>query len=306
MMWKWRHKQRVTALSTATPKLGRIGIWSMELRFGDPEEEAEAAAELDELGYGTLWVPGAMGGELLTDLSRLLAATKTATIASGILNIWKHDAQDVAHWWHGLPADHQSRFLLGLGVSHGATVGAAYAKPLTAMKAYLAQLADAGVPSSVICLAALGPKMLELARDQTAGAHPYLITPEHTAIARAAMGDGPLLAPEQGVVFDPDPVRARDLARPYVKGYGQLENYANSWRRLGFSEDDIATTSDWLVDAVFACGDAEVIAARIDAHIAAGADHVCLQVVGTAAPGVNDVGALRPVWRALAGALGRS
>jgi probable F420-dependent oxidoreductase len=293
----------MTIRNAATPKLGRIGIWSMELRFGDPAATTEAAAELDALGYGALWVPGAMGGDLLNDLSRLLAATKTATVASGILNIWKHDAADVAKWWHGLSADHKSRFMLGLGVSHGATVGAAYSKPLTAMKAYLSSLVEAGVPSSNICLAALGPKMLELARDQTAGAHPYLVTPEHTAIARAALGEGPLLAPEQGVVFDPDPARARDLARPYVKGYGNLENYANSWRRLGFSEDDIATTSDRLVDALFACGDAEVIAARINAHIAAGADHVCLQVVGPTAPGTNDIGAPRPVWRALADAL---
>ena len=294
----------MTNRNADTPNLGRVGIWSMELRFGDPAATTEAATELDALGYGTLWLPGGMGGDLLNDLSRLLEATKTATIASGILNIWKHDAAEVAAWWHGLPDDHKSRFLLGLGVSHGATVGAAYAKPLTAMKAYLAQLTEAGVPSSSICLAALGPKMVELARDQTAGAHPYLVTPEHTAIARAALGEGPLLAPEQGVVFDPDPARVRDLARPYVKGYGQLENYANSWRRLGFSEDDIATTSDRLVDALFACGDAEVIAARIDAHIAAGADHVCLQVVGNTAPGAHDVAALRPAWRALAGALG--
>jgi probable F420-dependent oxidoreductase len=123
---------------SATPSLGRIGIWSMELRFGDPRETAKAAEELDELGFGALWIPGAMGGDLLNDLSRLLDATQNITIASGILNIWKHDAQDVAHWWHGLPDDQRARFLLGLGVSHGATVGAAYAKPLSAMKAYLA------------------------------------------------------------------------------------------------------------------------------------------------------------------------
>ncbi len=286
------------------PKIGRIGIWSMELRFGDPADTAEAAAELDALGYGTLWIPGAMGGDMLDVLSRLLNATQNITIASGILNIWKHDAQQVAAWWHSLPEGQRSRFLLGLGVSHGATVGAAYAKPLTAMKAYLTQLESAGVPASAMCLAALGPKMLELARDRTAGAHPYLVTPEHTAIAREALGQGPILAPEQGVVLHADPAHARDLARPYVKGYGQLENYANSWRRLGFSEEDITTTSDRLVDSLFACGDVDVIAARVEAHMAAGADHVCLQVVGPAAPGSNDVAALRPVWRALAEAFG--
>ena len=289
--------------TTVTPRIGRIGIWSMELRFGDSVETAEAAAELDELGYGALWIPGATGGDLLNDLSNLLAATRHTTIASGILNIWKHQATDVARWWHDLPADWRARFLLGLGVSHGEAVGAAYAKPLTAMTAYLDRLTDAGVPARSIVLAALGPKMTELARDRTAGAHPYLVTPEHTAIARAGLGLGPLLAPEQGVVLDTDPARARDLARPYVQGYGRLENYANSWRRLGFTDDDIAQTSDRLVDAVFACGNAEAISARVDAHFRAGADHVCLQVVGTAAPGANHLAALRPVWRSLAEAL---
>jgi probable F420-dependent oxidoreductase len=289
--------------TAVTPRIGRIGIWSMELRFGDSAETAEAAAELDELGYGALWIPGATGGELLNDLSNLLAATRHTTIASGILNIWKHQATDVARWWHELPDDQRARFLLGLGVSHGEAVGAAYAKPLTAMKTYLDQLSEAGIAARAIVLAALGPKMTELARDRTAGAHPYLVTPEHTAIARAGLGLGPILAPEQGVVLDADPARARDLARPYVQGYGRLENYANSWRRLGFTDDDIAQTSDRLVDAVFACGTAEAISARVDAHFRAGADHVCLQVVGTAAPGANDLAALRPVWRRLAEAL---
>jgi probable F420-dependent oxidoreductase len=214
-----------------------------------------------------------------------------------------HDAKDVGTWWRGLSSDHRERFVLGLGVSHGATVGAAYGKPLTAMKAYLAQLAVEAIPKERICLAALGPKMLELARDKTAGAHPYLITPEHTAIARAALGSGPLLAPEQFVVLHTDPARARDLARPYVKGYGRLENYANCWRRLGFTEDEIANTSDRLVDALFACGDTDKVSQRVNAHFAAGADHVCLQVVGVSAPGTQDIRALRPVWRTLAKAL---
>ncbi len=141
--------------------------------------------------------------------------------------------------------------------------------------------------------------MLDLARDRTAGAHPYLVTPEHTAAARASLGEGPLLAPEQGVVLEADPDRARAIARPFVKGYGQLANYANSWRRLGFSENDIANSSDALVDALFAWGDPAAIGERVDAHFRAGADHVCLQVVSDN-PGANDVTALRPAWRALA------
>lgn len=291
----------MTNQATAS-RLGRIGIWSMELRQGDPGEINDAAGELDDLGYGALWIPGGMGGDLLKDVSRLLSATKTATVATGILNIWMHDPHDVANWWRELSEDHRARFLLGLGVSHGATVGDAYRKPLSAMKDYLTKLSGEGLSADGICLAALGPKMLELARDRTAGAHPYLVTPEHTAIAREALGVGPLLAPEQGVVLETDPARARDIARPYVKGYGQLANYANSWRRLGFSEADIADTSDRLVDALFAWGDADRVAERVNAHFAAGADHVCLQVVGPR-PGIADIGALRPAWRTLAQAL---
>jgi probable F420-dependent oxidoreductase len=285
------------------PKLGRIGIWSSELHHGDPGEITDAAAELDELGFGALWIPGEMSGDLLNHVDRLLDATRNATIATGILNIWMHDASDVGAWWRALPADQSARFLLGLGVSHGATVGEAYRKPLTAMEDYLTLLFGEGIPPERMCLAALGPKMLELARDRSSGAHPYLVTSEHTAIARQVLGLGPLLAPEQFVVLEDDPARARDLARPYVKGYGQLANYANSWRRLGFSEDDIAQTSDRLVDALFAWGDATRIAERIDAHFAAGADHVCLQVIGPAHPGAHDVSAVRPAWRALADAL---
>lgn len=289
--------------SANRPNVGRIGVWAMELRFGDAGEISETAAELDSLGYGALWIPGGMGGPLLEDVDRLLGATKSATIATGILNIWMHDANDVGAWWRALPADHAERFLLGLGVSHGAVIGEAYAKPLTAMRNYLALLSAEGIPAEKMCLAALGPKMLELARDQTAGAHPYLITPEHTALARAALGEGPLLAPEQFVVLEADPVRARDAARPYVMGYGRLANYANSWRRLGFSEDDIAQASDRLVDALFAWGDADKIAERVNQHLAAGADHVCLQVVGAGPPGSPDFNALRAAWRRLAEAL---
>jgi len=292
----------MTKTNAHTSRLGRIGIWSMELRSGDPAATIDVAAELEGLGYGTLWIPGGLGGDLMSDVDRLLAATKKAAIATGILNIWKHDAQDVANWWQALSSDHRARFLLGLGVSHGAMIGAAYSKPLSAMKDYLAQLSGAGLPAEKMCLAALGPKMLELARDQTAGAHPYMVTPEHTAIAREALGVGPLLAPEQGVVLETDPARARDIARPYVTGYGQLENYANSWRRLGFTDDDIASGSDRLVDALFACGDADKIAERVHAHFAAGADHVCLQVVGSN-PGAKDVRSLLPAWRTLAEAL---
>jgi len=284
------------------PRLGRIGIWAMELRFGDPGQIAEAAAELEALGFGALWIPGGgKGGDLLNDVSRLLSATRTATVATGILNIWMNDAHDVGVWWRGLPDGHRARFLLGLGVSHSSIIGEAYRKPLAAMRDYLTQLSGEGLPADGMCLAALGPKMLSLARERTAGAHPYLVTPEHTAAARTTLGAGALLAPEQGVVLESDPMRARNLARPYVKGYGQLANYANSWRRLGFSEEDIANTSDRLVDALFAWGGVERIAERVNAHFAAGADHVCLQVVGASPK--PDVSRVLPAWRELAAAL---
>ena len=282
------------------PAIGRIGIWSAELRHGEAGEVTDAAAELDELGYGTLWIPGEATGDLLAHVDLLLRATRRTTIATGILNIWMHAAKEVAAWWIALPGEQSERFLLGLGVSHGAVIGQAYSKPLTAMKDYLAQLSSEGVPADKMCLAALGPKMLELARDQTAGAHPYLITPEHTAQARGVLGQGSLLAPMQFVVLESDPERARSLARPFVRGYGQLANYSNSWRRLGFTEDDISTCSDRLVDALFAWGDEGRIAERVQEHFAAGADHVCLQVVS---PVRNEIGATRPVWRALAEAL---
>jgi probable F420-dependent oxidoreductase len=283
------------------PRLGRIGIWAMEFRYGDPGQIVDAAAELEALGFGALWIPGVSGGEFLEDVSRLLGATRTATVAAGVLNIWMHDAHKVGQWWRSLPADQRSRVLLGLGVSHSATIGEAYQKPLTVMRNYLTQLSDEGISANSLCLAALGPKMLELARDRTAGAHPYLVTPEHSTTARAILGSLPVLAPEQGVVLEANAARARDIARPYVRGYGQLANYANSWRRLGFSDEDIANTSDRLIDALFAWGTVDRIAERLNAHFTAGADHVCLQVVGSGPP--RDLNSVLPAWRELAGAL---
>lgn len=281
-------------------RLGRIGIWSIELRFGDRAEAHDAAAELDELGYSALWIPGGTGGDVLSDVGRLLAATKRTTVATGILNIWKHAASDVGQWWQALPKDHQSRVLLGLGVSHSHIVGEAYQKPLAVMREYLDQLGTVGLPANSLCLAALGPKMQELARDRTAGVHPYLVTPEHTARARAVIGPGKLLAPEQGVVLETDPTRAREMARHALKHYLTYPNYINSWKRLGFSDDEITNASDRLVDALFAWGSVKTVVERVNAHLSAGADHVCLQVITGA--GVN-IGPAREAWRELAAAL---
>ena len=203
-----------------TERLGGRGVWSAELRFGDPAQIVDAAAELEALGYSALWVPD-VGGPLFEDLDRLLQATTTVTIATGILNIWQHEPSDVGRWWHALPEDHRKRLLLGLGVSHGLVVGEKWGQPLATMSAYLNGLESAEVPLSQVCLAALGPKMLQLARDRTAGAHPYLVTPEHTAIARATLGNG-LLAVEQGVILESSRAAAHKIAGPVVKGYGGL------------------------------------------------------------------------------------
>jgi probable F420-dependent oxidoreductase len=284
----------------ARKRLGRVGVWSLELRFGDHAQAAEAAAELDELGFGALWFPGGVGGDVTGDFDRILGATKRATIATGILNVWKHDPADVASWWKALPGDKQARVLLGLGVSHAPLIGAAYRQPMAVMRNFLDRLQKEGVAADSLCLAALGPKMLELARDRTAGAHPYLVTPEHSARARQILGPSKLLAPEQGVVLESDPERARGLARGALSMYLQMPNYTNNWRRLGFSDDDIKNVSDKLVDGLFAWGGIDKIKERVDAHIAAGADHVCLQVITGAG---TDLAAARPVWRKLAAAL---
>lgn len=279
------------------PSLGRIGVWSMELRFGDAGQAAHAAAELDEMGYGTLWIPGGIGGDVTGDIERLLDATRHATIATGILNIWKHDPEEIAAWWNGLADGRKERVFLGLGVSHSHIVGEAYARPLTVMSSYLDRLDDAGLPEEARCLAALGPKMQALARDRSAGSHPYLVSPEHTRSAREALGPGRILAPEQGVVLDEDPASAREKARGALSQYVQYPNYRNSWQRLGFSVAEIDALDDRLVDSLFAWGDVATIKARLDDHWAAGADHVCIKAV--TGKGL-DIEASMEVWRAVA------
>jgi len=281
--------------------MGKVGIWSMELRFGDPVLGTEVAQELEELGYGALWIPGGIDDAVLGDIDRLLSATKTLVIATGIINMWKQPAGDVAAWWKGQSADRQARVMLGLGVSHGPIIGDAWKKPLALARDYVTQAHVAGLPADAMCLAALGPKMLELSRDKTAGAHPYLVTPEHTAQARAILGPGKLLMPEQGVVLETDPDRARETARQGLAHYRNLPNYRNNWKRLGFSEDEIESLSDRLVDGIFAWGSAGQIAERVHAHHAAGADHVCLQVVSGAQGG--DLGDVRRAYRELAAVL---
>ncbi|HEV7932067.1 MAG TPA: TIGR03620 family F420-dependent LLM class oxidoreductase [Actinomadura sp.] len=260
--------------------LGRVGIWNIGLRSEDPGargEIAEAAAELEDLGYGTIWLGGSPG---VRHAAPLLEATSRIVVATGILSIWDYEAADVAAEHTALAKDHPGRFLLGLGVSHGPLVGENYRRPYGAMLNYLGELDVAGVPQQERVLAALGPKMLAAARDHAAGAHPYLVTPAHTSQAREILGSGPHLAPEIKVILDADPQTARDTARGHLSIYLGMPNYTSNLLRLGFDEDDLRDGgSDRLIDTLFTWGDLDAVRERAAAHHAAGADHVALQVI---------------------------
>jgi probable F420-dependent oxidoreductase len=281
------------------------GIWSGLLRHGDAGEAAEAAAELEQLGWSALWVPD-IGGDVFGALRNLLSATSSVVVATGILNIWMHPAEETAAEHARLTAEHGDRLLVGLGVSHQHLIDrmnepGTYRQPLGQMVSYLDALdgADPSLPADRRALAALGPKMLQLARERTAGTHPYLVTPLHTQRAREALGPDGLVAPEQGVVLDTDPAAARAIARQHLTRYMEAPNYVNNWRRLGMLDEDLADGgSDRLVDALVAWGDESAIAARVQEHRDAGADHVCVQVL-TDQPTVLP----RREWRALAPAL---
>ncbi|GAA3713715.1 LLM class F420-dependent oxidoreductase [Gordonia hankookensis] len=283
--------------------LNGVGIWSSPLRYGDPAEAADAASELDELGFTALWIPD-VGGPVLDSVANLLGATSNVVVATGILNMWMHEPHDVAEAHARLTAEYGPRFLLGLGISHAPLIDAQeagrYRKPLATTKAFLDGLdgAEKPVPEDSRVLAALGPKMLALSAERSRGAHPYLVTPEHTAVARSALGDGPLLAPEQTVVMTADRDEARSIGTPWLRGYLAMPNYANNLRRLGFSDDDLDSVSDRLFDAIIAWGDESDVLARIDQHRAAGADHVCLQVLQADQRAVP-----RAQWRRIADAL---
>lgn len=279
--------------------LGKVGIWAVQFRFSDPVFIADCAAEVEELGYGALWFPGGRGGDVKAAFEIILNATKRTVAATGILNIWMHEPAEVGAWWQGWSAAQQARVLLGLGVGHASAIGDAWKKPLEKMTTYLDGLDAAGVPQNARCIAALGPRMLDLARDRSAGSHPYLVPPEHTALARDRMGQGALLAVEQGAIFDSDPASARAKGRIHLETYAVLPNYIASWKRLGFTDEDIATRSDRLIDGLIVWGTPEAIGQRLQAHLDAGADHVALQVI-SGPPGANDPAELRQSFRDLA------
>jgi probable F420-dependent oxidoreductase len=284
---------------TLKESVGRYGVWSVGLRSEDPArsgEIAEAAAELEQLGFGAVWLGGNSSAR---NAAPLLEATSTLTVGTSIQSIWQHEAADSAASFAELDAAHPGRFALGLGVSHAKSTDQ-YRRPYSALVAYLDALDAAGMPADRRLLAALGPKTLELARDRSAGSIPYLVTPEHTAHAREALGKAPVLAPELAVVLETNPTRARALAREFLALYLALPNYTNNFLRHGFTEDDLTDNgSDRLIDALFAWGDENAIRARIEAFFEAGADHVALQVVD----GASRDELPRQAWRTLASLL---
>jgi probable F420-dependent oxidoreductase len=271
--------------------LGRVGVWMGDLALQPAAQERAAARELESLGYGTLWIGESHSNkEAFAHAAMLLGWTERITVATGITSIWVRDATAAANGAAALSEAYPGRFVLGLGVSHRPRVegrGHAYERPLTAMREYLdamdaAEYGAAPPPEPTPrVLGALHPKMLALAGERTAGAHPYLVTPKHSATAREILGEGPVLAPEQGFVLATDVDEGRTHARAFLRTYLGADNYQRSWRALGFAEEDWTNGgSDRLVDALIAIGDAETVVARVEAHIAAGADHVALQALG--------------------------
>jgi probable F420-dependent oxidoreductase len=280
--------------------IGKYGIWSGGgLRAEDPSlggERAEAAAELEELGFGAIWLGGSSSA---ANAAPLLEATSRIVVGTSIQSIWDHEPESAAASFTDLNAAHSGRFALGLGVSH-AKLADRYRRPYSALVAYLDALDEAGVPAEGRVLAALGPKTIELARTRAAGSIPYLVTAEQTALSRELLGEAPLLAPELKVVLESDPAKARSVARDYLALYLGLPNYTNNFLRNGFTEDDLKDGgSDRLVDAVFAWGTDETIRARVDEFIEAGADHVALQIVDGAPRHTLP----RQAWRKLASLL---
>jgi probable F420-dependent oxidoreductase len=261
--------------------LGRVGVW-WSGSWRDPHDpEHDIAAELESLGYGTLWSSGRFDPGFSPHFEQLLESTDHVAVASGIVSIWTGAPEDVGPAVAALEERFPGRFLLGVGTSHGPIV-ADYARPYSKMVAYLDALdaLETPVPPERRVLAALGPRMLKLAAARAAGAHPYFVPVEHTARARSILGLRPLLAPEVAVVLESDPARARELARGYASTYLSLPNYTNNLRTFGFGDDDIGGGgSDRLIDAVIPWGDTEAVASAVRAHHDAGADHICIQVV---------------------------
>jgi probable F420-dependent oxidoreductase len=286
--------------------LGRVGVWSGALRSGPQGPLLDAAAELEDLGYGTIWFPGGQHADLADHVTALLERTRRAVIATGIVSIWTHPPEAIAAMHDRLAREYPERFLLGLGVSHEHAVsatGQTYERPYAKMVEYFDALdrAPTPVPVDQRILAALGPRMLHLAAERSLGTHPYFVPPEHTRLARVRVGPLKIVAPEQMVVLESDPQRARAIARLSAGRYLNAPNYTNNLVRLGFPPEEFREGgSDRVIDAIIAWGEPAALKDRIDAHFAAGANHVCVQVL-TDPPG--DLQASLHAWRQIAATL---
>jgi probable F420-dependent oxidoreductase len=279
---------------TGAGQLGRFGIWRSASLV-----TPQLAADIERLGFGTLWLGSSPAGDL-AQAEELLDATTTLMLATSIVNMWQDQPQDVAGSFARVQRRHPGRFLLGVGAGHREATRQ-YARPYETLARYVDVLQAGGVPRGRLVLAALGPKVLGLARDRAAGAIPYLVPPGHTRAARAVLGPGPLLAPEHKVVLDTDPGRARALGRTTVRPHLGMVNYTTNLRRLGWSEDDLSGDgSDTLIDALVAHGSPAEIAGQLTRHLDAGADHVCLHLITQ--EGTDPL----PGYRGLAPALGLS
>jgi len=276
-------------------RLGRFGVWRSASLV-----TPELAVGIERLGFGALWLGSSPAGDLIR-AEELLGATTTLTLATSIVNMWQDQPEDVARSFARVQRRHPGRFLLGVGAGHR-EAAQRYARPYETLARYVDVLRAGGVPRDSLVLAALGPRVLGLARDRAAGAIPYLVPPEHTRQARAVLGPAPLLAPEHKVVLDTDPGRARALGRARVQRpyLGQV-NYTSNLRRLGWGDADLSDGgSDALIDALVAHGSPAEIAAQLTRHLDAGADHVCLQLI------TEEPAGPLPGYRALAPALGLS
>ena len=257
-----------------TIDLGTYGVWK-PLRAANPS----MAREVEDMGYGALWIGGSPPGDLAA-VEEIIDATEQIPVVTGIVNMWRVEASVAGRSYLRIQQRHPDRFLLGVGVGHPEAT-AEYESPLEKIDRYLADLEEIGVPNDRTILAALGPKVLEIAARRTSGAHPYLTTPRHTRMARDIVDPGPLLAPEQKIILEDDPQTARAEARKTVERYLRLINYRNSLLREGWDEDDLEDGgSDELVDELVLHGDPRSVASGIERHIDAGADHVCIQALG--------------------------
>ena len=269
---------------------GKIGIWTHQLDSVPSQRASEAAKEIEEMGFGAIWIPETAGRDPFVHSGLLLSATKKIVLATGIASIYSRDALAMASATRTLSEAFVNRFLLGVGVSHGPFVevirGHTWEKPLEHLSDYIENLKKAPFwayqpeHEAPICIGALGPKALKLAAESTWGAHPYNVTSEHTAMARETMGKEAFLAPMVAVILETDSSKAREMARKDLSIYLDLPNYRNNFLRIGFTEDDLSGGgSDRLLDSIRPWGDMETISNKIIEHFDAGANHVCVQLV---------------------------